>query len=622
MCGIFGYIDPPETQTPSDIAPKFLKALHHRGPDGHGVQKIKNGKYHLTLGHTRLSVIDIKGGAQPFGRDDFWLTYNGEVFNFQDLRKDLKQSETFFATNSDTEVVFNLLKEKGETATSELNGMFAFAFWNPFERKLLLARDRHGIKPLYYYFDGKTLVFSSELSSLFLHPKVRLRPEKEGIGTYFYHGYNLPPLTPYKNIFQLAPGSQLIWHEGKITTEPYFQMALENPHPCPFNEAKDRTRRLIRESVARQMISDVPLGVFLSGGIDSSIVSFEAARISKRKLKTFSIGFKDKSFDESSHAKKMAKMLETDHHELVLNEDILLEGIDKILDDLPHPFADYSIVPTTFLSKLAREHVTVALGGDGADEFFGGYPTYKAFHYAKVLKLIPYKILKDFINPLIGELAVKDEYQSLEWKLKRFFHRYLPQDQARHLSWMSVVALSELNKISDEGACLKASEELIKGTRRDQGLNRILSLDQRSFMIHNVLAKVDTASMAYSLEVRPPFLDNNLTDYIRSLPGHYKVKGRCTKYLLKESYRGDLPDDILFRSKHGFSVNLAHWMRGPLKQLVEQTLQDASFFDFFQISKPYFKQSFERHIHLQEDTSRVLWALVVLRRHYQRVANG
>lgn len=610
MCGIAGFISGGERP---GLLGRMLEQIAHRGPDGHGQWQGRAEGWRVELGHHRLAIIDPAGGAQPLtGRGT--LSFNGEIYNFRELRSELAGRGAAFRTESDTEVLLTALEIDGAAKTlPRLNGMFAFAFWQG--NRLLLARDRAGIKPLYYApLANGEMVFASELSAVLEHPLVARKIDPAALAEYFFLDYCQPPSSFVAGVRKLEPGTFVEWENGKLShPRPYWQLAASEQTALPPEKdlAADLWRRL-GAAVERQMISDVPLGLLLSGGIDSSAIAVLAAKTSPRPLLTFSIGFEDPTFDESAHARTMAKAIGSEHAERIFSETALLAEMETVLSRLDEPVADPSLLPTSLLARLASESVKVALGGDGGDELWAGYPTYRAASLASAYQRLPGVLRHRLIPAAVGMLPVSDAYQGFEWKAKRFAQRWDDDPLRRHFRWMSNTDISDLPAIRPGLNVEKFWSKLPK----PDPLTNDLALDFLTYLPGSVLAKVDRASMAQGLEVRPPFLDTEFVDWSFSIPFRYKLRDGQSKYLLKMAAAPFLPRSILERPKKGFGIPLGRWLRGPLAPALEAVLRESPLWDFLQ--RDTFRAWQREHLAGRVDRSKPLWALIVLDRWAQR----
>lgn len=613
MCGIAGFVAHPRERDP---LPAMLARLRHRGPDGEGRWDGRAGDRVVSLGHERLSIIDLEGGRQPLSNEDGtrWITFNGEIFNFPELRRDLERAGHVFRTHSDTEAIVHHLEQRGTRGLADLNGMFAFAHWNDATGELLLARDRAGIKPLYWaeLADGG-VVFASELAALMAHPGAPRALDRDGLASYFFSDYAHPPTTLVRGVHKLAPGHFVVWRAGRVSApEPFVRVGERRLHVDPSRGDQPLADELwdrLGAAVGRQMLSDVPVGVFLSGGIDSSSVAVLAQQRAGVRLKTFSIGFDDPAFDESAHARLVARHVGSEHVEEILAPSTLLEIVDPALSGLDEPFADPSFLPTWLLSRLAARHVKVALGGDGGDELWAGYPTYKAHLAAPLYGALPAAVRDRVIRPLVDRLPVRDGYQTWEWKAKRFTQRFDRDRATRHLRWMSSADLPDLADALG-GAPRPATLDHRPAESGDR-VNDTCLLDFTTYLPGSVLTKVDRASMAHGLEARPPFLDNEFVDWSHSVPGRFKLRGRTTKFLLKKAALRHLPPEIVLRPKKGFGIPLATWLRGPLDAHLRRAL-DTDVLWASGLVEPTWRRWAEEHRAMRVDHAKPLWALVVL----------
>ena len=612
MCGFVGFVQ--RARAPEQLSP-MLRRIIHRGPDGEGTWSAAHEDWFAALGHRSLAIVDIVGGVQPMSTPSgsMHLAYNGELYNFRDLRGELEKDGVSFRTRSDTEVLLRHTEKHWASELQALNGMFAFALWDQEQGRLLLARDRVGIKPLYYanLADGG-IAFASELTALLEHPRVARKLSAAGLESYFFSDYVSPPLTLVEGVSKLPPGHYLEWKGGRAS-EPrsYFKLSgsetsVSNASPKAL--ARDLWSRL-GAAVERQMMADVPVGVFLSGGIDSSCVATLAQRCSRTPLRTFSIAFDDPTFDESAYAREVARRIGSIHIEEKLSEANLIDVLDVALSQLDEPLADPSYLPTFLVSRLAASHVKVALGGDGGDEIFGGYPTYLAHQAARLYKWLP---RHDALAALISKLPERDSYQSLEWKLKRFAQRWDDDTGRRHLRWMSDLDLDDLRSgvPSARGVIPAVLDAALAGL--PESTNGLLALDFRTYLPGSVLTKVDRASMAHGLEVRPPMLDNELVGWAFGLPSSLKLRRGRSKALLKLAAHGHLPDAVIERKKKGFGIPLRVWLRGPLRARLAKALEPSPLWSSGLLSREAFVGWAGRLDARTGDYSKALWALIVL----------
>ncbi|MES1164934.1 MAG: asparagine synthase (glutamine-hydrolyzing) [Verrucomicrobiota bacterium] len=630
MCGIAGFI---ARDVDPAALPRMLAAIEHRGPDGEGRWQHQFGPWQVVLGHRRLAIIDLAGGIQPMVNEDgrVAITYNGELYNDPPLRAALEQRGHVFRTrNSDTETILHHLEEHGTDGVPALDGMFAFAVWDGRSGQLTLARDRCGIKPLYYAeLPGGGLAFGSELTAVLAHGGIDRALSGAGLGSYFFSDYVHPPHTIVSAVKKLPPGHTVTWRDGRLEApRPFWRLNVAGDDRVAGDDGA-RAERLwtaIEASVEAQLVSDVPVGIFLSGGIDSSTVAAAAARTSRRRMTAFAIGFEDPTFDESGYARLVADELGVELVTEKLHADNLLEIADAALDLLDEPLADPSYLPTFLLSRLAARHVKVVLGGDGGDELWGGYPTYKAHRAAAIYAAIPHMLRRQVIARAIGALPIADRYQSLEWKLRRFTERFDDDRVTRHLRWMSNVDLPELAQAIPAARGITPATLEMPHPSGGDWLNTILALDFATYMPGSVLTKVDRAAMAHGLEVRPPLLGNAMVDLAFSLPSRDKVRaklgGATSKFLLKRAVRGRIPDEVIDRPKKGFGIPLAAWLRGPLAPRVQAVVRESPLWDLGCADQAVFVRWFDEHRDRRRDRSKPLWALYVLDRWLRRNGGG
>jgi len=624
MCGFAGFI---AREADPAALPRMLREIAHRGPDGEGTWEGTAGPWQVVLGHRRLAIIDLAGGVQPMTNEDgrVVITYNGELYNFQKLRVELeRQGHRFRTRNSDTETIVHHMEQHGAAGVASLDGMFAFAVWDASAERLTLARDRCGIKPLYYaeLADGG-LAFGSELTAVLAHGGIDRALGAEGLASYFFSDYVHPPYTIVGGVKKLPPGHTLLWERGRLQTpRAFWQVPTAVAAPADDDALAERLWGEIERAVEAQLVADVPVGIFLSGGIDSSSVAAAAARRAGRRMTAFSIGFEDATFDESAYARMVAAELGVEHVTETLREENLLEIVDLALDKLDEPLADPSFLPTFLLSRLAARHVKVVIGGDGGDELWGGYPTYRAHRLAAIYGAIPGWIRGHLIEPAIARLPVDDRYQSLEWKLRRFTGRWDDARTVRHLRWMSSVDLPDLPRAVPAARGLRPATLSARVPPGDDWMNQILALDFSTYMSGSVLTKVDRASMAHGLEVRPPLLDDALVDFAFGLPSRVKLRGGRLKYLLKRAARGRIPDAVIDRPKKGFGIPLAAWLRGPLAPRLDAVMAESPLWDLGLIERATFAGWNDEHRGSRRDRSKPLWALYVLDRWLRRTGAG
>jgi asparagine synthase (glutamine-hydrolysing) len=613
VCGIAG-IAGHDIAEPARVA-SMLAALQHRGPDDEGVAMFDDA----SLGVRRLSIIDLARGHQPMANEDtsIFAVQNGELYNFLELREELKRRGHVFTTESDTEVLPHAYEEFGDDFLSRLRGMFAVAIWDTRRRRLVLARDRFGKKPLVYAQIGRSIAFASEIQALLKLPIAR-DIDPSAIREYLQLGYIQAPRTGFAAIRKVRPGHALVFEDGAVRGErPYWQLSLAPKLDLTEDEAISEVRRTLEESVRLRMLSDVPLGAFLSGGLDSSsVVAFMAAN-SETPIKTFSIGFADRSFDELRYARLVAQRFATDHHEFTV-EPSALEVLPMLVRHLGEPFADSSIVPSYYVARTARQHVTVALNGDGGDEVFGGYDRYRAAQAAGTFAQLP-RPFRSLIALASRRLPRAAWTPSVVRRARRLGAVVdLPSDQ-RYLSFIAYFADTE--EIVGERLAMTAAPRLdLSGDGEGSELERLMLFDVRTNLPGDLLVKMDIATMAVSLEARSPFLDHKLAELVAHLPTRLKFRGLGSKSLLRRAMRGTLPDEVLDRSKMGFGVPVGRWMRGPLRPLLEDTLLASP--DRGLVKRDVVRRLVGEHVAGTADHGYRLWALLMLELWLQHVVNG
>jgi asparagine synthase (glutamine-hydrolysing) len=624
MCGITGQvnsdIDHPVDQ---DVLARMSHIIRHRGPDSDGFYVRGN----VGLAIRRLAVIDLAGGDQPLSNEDgsVWVVFNGEIYNFQELRARLENKGHRFRTHTDTETIVHLYEEYGVACVNFLHGMFAFALWDVRHRRLLLARDRLGKKPLYYAEHDGALLFGSELKCLLQYPGFPRDPNFRAIQHYLGLQYIPDPLSAFNGVCKLPPAHRLIWENGQVRVERYWQLNYEPKIQESLADLEDELLERLREAVRMRLVSDVPLGVHLSGGIDSSIVTALAADLTSRAVKTFSIGFEEERFSELPYARLVAERYATDHHEFVVRFDDIPELIRKLAKHFDEPFADPSAVPVYLLAQRTREHVTVALNGDGGDELFAGYARYGLDRYANVYGRLTSLIGDGLLPELMSFLtAPVDRPGEVNWiaGVKRLPQAARTTQKANILRWGSYFTDEMKDRLwnDDLAAVLQSSlrhteqwlSDLFDQAPARSLLDRTLSVDTRSYLSGDLLVKADRMTMAHSLEARSPFLDQELQAWAARLPECCKLKGNSHKYLLKRACGRLLPAKLLKRGKQGFGIPLAAWIRGPLVKWVQEMLLDPQARIARYLRCDYVRQLFEEHVRGSENHGNRLWALMML----------
>lgn len=558
----------------------------------------------MSLGAVRLKIIDLNGGEQPMRSDDSdtVIVFNGEVYNHGELRRELEGLGARFRSKCDTEVVLRAWLHWGIESFQRLRGMFAFAIWTETEQRLVLCRDRLGIKPLYIHQRGDDLYFGSELKTLFAHDEIERRIDPVGLNLYLSLNYIPGPYTAVDGICKLPPGHWLEWRDGTVRSDAYWTLRFD-PKPATLDAAKEELDALLKASVAEHLVSDVPLGVWSSGGLDSSTIVHYASAAAGRTLKTFSVSFAGRSFDESRWFREVAAKYGTDHHEFDLNpEQELRDTIERMSYYSDEPSSDAGALPVWFLSKMCRQQVTVALSGEGADELFGGYNTYLADEYAAKLRLVPGG-LRRFGAAAARMLPVSDEKIGFDYKVRRMLEGSLLPPQEAHLYWNGTFSARERRTLLAPGL-YRDWPALLNGD--------FLYVDQNYYLPDDILYKTDRMSMAHSLEVRPPFLDHRIVEFAARLPHELKINGSTLKYVLRELMRDKLPESVLTRKKEGFDIPAHQWLRTCLKPLVLETINRESVAATGLFSWPVLHRYLAEHLDRRANYGYHIWGLLTL----------
>jgi asparagine synthase (glutamine-hydrolysing) len=620
MCGITGLL-----QNAGSVDVRLLErmngALVHRGPDDAGTWIAPDGRVGLAM--RRLAIIDLPGGRQPLANEDgsVRIVFNGEIYNFQSLRDELEKKGHRFSTLSDTEVIVHLYEEEGVECVRRLRGMFAFALWDAKRERLLLARDRFGKKPLVYWDNGGRLAWASELQALKILPGFPSDIDPVAIDLYLTLQYIPSPRTVYRGVFKLPPAHRLVWEKGRSRVERYWDLPLEAPPLLmDLEEAKAEIRRRLTEAVRLRLISDVPLGAFLSGGVDSTIIVGLMSGLSDRPVKTFSIGFEEAEFSELGFARETARRFGTDHAEFVVKPD-MAEVLPLLARHYGEPYGDPSALPTYCVARETRRHVTVALNGDGGDENFAGYLRYQAAKIASLFDVLPRSL------PALARRAAEFLPEGLGakgfgWRFKRLLDGALERDPAaRHLSFARFFSEDEKRALYSEAFSASAPggeplRYLQAAFGRAAGLdpvNRNLYVDFSTYLPENLMAKVDIATMAVSLEARSPLLDHEFAEFVFRLPGSWKLKGFTRKWIFKETFRDLLPPAVQSRGKMGFGIPLGPWFRkGALRRLFDETALAPDGFGRDYFRKGAVRSMFDEHLSGRRDHGFKLWALLML----------
>jgi asparagine synthase (glutamine-hydrolysing) len=571
MCGIAGFTRLSGVWD-REVASRITQTLRHRGPDQQGVYDGSE----ITLCAVRLKIIDLAGGDQPIVSDDGGtaIVFNGEVYNHREIRRELERLGHRFRSQCDTETVLRAFMEWDTACFQRMRGMFGVALWSEAKKRLVLARDRMGIKPLYYYRCSDDLYFGSELKAILEHAHIPRCLDESGLDRFLSVNYVPGDRTLIEGIHKVPPGHLLEWRRGKFRMESWWELPQEGARDYSLNAAKEELEALLRASLREHLVSDVPLGVWASGGVDSSTILHYAAEQCEGRLKTFSVSFRGRSFDESAYFREVARVYGTDHHEFDLNPETELESaIGDFAYYSDEPSADAGALPVWFLSRMSRQYVTVALSGEGADELFGGYETYQADRLARQLRLTPRWLRRCAHRALERYVPVSDEKIGLEYKLKRGIEGSLLDADEAHFFWNGTFSSEQLRAIRRGGGDNGLTELARQAATGNDGMvERYLRVDQNYYLPDDILYKTDRMSMAHSLEVRPPILDHRIVEFAARLPARLKIRGWRQKYLLKELMRGKLPERVLKRKKTGFDIPTHEWFRGPLRQLLMDTL--------------------------------------------------
>ena len=616
MCGIAGF-----TQFSHDFGgqvslKKMGDAIKHRGPDAEGQYLEDN----IGLCHRRLSIIDLsESGNQPLVSQDenYIIAFNGEIYNYQPLREELVKQGYPFKTHTDTEVILALFAQLGIACLEKMNGMFAFALWDKTKQSLFIARDRIGKKPLYYYPTGNDVVFASELKAMLTLEQIPRQIRLDAVYDFFAYQYIPDPKSIFENIFKLEPGHYLTIDKNGLQKHQYWDISFKQQNDPGEAQIKKELQKIIRECTVSRMISDVPLGAFLSGGVDSSGIVATMAKNSDKPVTTCSIGFDTKQFNETEFARLVAERYHTQHHELTVHQNVK-DNLKTIVSFFDEPFADPSLVPTFFVSQLARKQVTVAVAGDGGDEVFAGYEKYSIDDVEnKLRKLFP-QVVRKSIFPAISHLLAKFNnklckkgstlLRSLSLEPDMGF--YLSNAQITDAEWENITT-DKTRKALGNYHPSAITTQFYQSSDAPDHLSKILYTDMKTYLPGDILVKVDRMSMANSLEVRAPILDYTLMEFAATIPAKYKYKNGEKKYILKEAFKDDLPDEILYRKKMGFSVPLAEWIRGEIKQLSHEVLFTSSggIREYFNMQSV--QDIWNEHQAETKDHSTLLWSLLM-----------
>jgi asparagine synthase (glutamine-hydrolysing) len=616
MCGICGVVhrDPTRPVDPAMLV-RMRDTMVHRGPDDAGIYTAAG----VGLGHRRLSIIDLATGAQPMANTDrtVWIVFNGEIYNYVELRDAVRGGRHTFTTSSDTEVLVRLYETFGDELVTHLNGMFAFALWDERQRRLLLARDRVGEKPLYYTACDGDLVFASEIKALLQHPSVRAELEPTAVDEFMAYGYVQTPRTIFRDICRVPEGHILEWRNGRISIRQYWDFTFEPDERATFDDHVARVRELLTDAVRLRLRSDVPLGVLLSGGVDSSAVTALLARAGGR-VKTFSIGFDGgPAFNEQAYARRVAREFHTDHHEIILSPQAFRDFVPSFVHHMDEPVTEAAAIPLYFVSKLSAQHVKVVLSGEGSDELFGGYPIYRYMQWIERFRRLPAGVRSAATRALLAATdspKVRKYAQLARLPLDRRYLNVHLYDPALRASIYTPEFQSRL-------AAFDPADRLRPYYRRTETwdvLSRLLYVDTKTWLPNNLLIKADRMSMAASIELRVPFLDHRLVEYAATIPSRFKIKGAEGKHILKRALSGLLPREILYRPKMGFPTPVARMFKGDLSTFVDDMLLDRRAITRGIVDPQAVRRLVDEHRSGRADHQSALWRLIILEQWQRR----
>lgn len=622
MCGIAGILRLDERRPDDRIALQAMReSLVHRGPDGHG--SLIRGPVRLTM--RRLSIIDLEGGSQPMSNETgtVHVVFNGEIYNFAELRESLRGLGHQFRTRSDTETLVHAYEQWGDDFVDHLNGMFAFALWDEERSRLVLARDRAGIKPLYYAQANGALVFASELKALLKSGLVDREMDFKAFGRYLSLEYIPAPGCIVRGVRKLRPGHLLTADAAGVRERAYWELRLErsehDPLPGPEVDQSHAFLEVLKRAVAQEMVSDVPVGVLLSGGIDSSTVAALMTQATDQPVQSFSVSFAERSFDESTFARCVAAHLGTSHHELRVTASDLTEVLPTIVTTVDEPFADPSIVPTYLISRFARQRVTVALGGDGGDEMLAGYSTLQAHRLASIYRAVPGVVRRRLVEPVVARLPASSRYLAFDFLLRRFIQGADAPPWRQHQMWTgalygdakTAVLHPDIRRAIDEPGFEAMLADTAAASGASHPLNRILYQDFKLYLEGDILAKTDRASMATSLETRVPFLNFDVLSHLERVPVGLKLHGLTRKYLLRKAVGHLLPRSIVTRRKRGFSIPVAAWLNHDLRGLVHEYLNESRLRREGVFDPPAVSALLDDHARRARNNAKVIWTILM-----------
>ncbi|MBU3911971.1 MAG: asparagine synthase (glutamine-hydrolyzing) [Candidatus Omnitrophica bacterium] len=630
MCGICGKISLSGNVT-EELIRKMCGVLTHRGPDDEGMwiaagvdSRFRGNDRccNIGLGHRRLAIIDLSpAGHQPMSNEDesMWIVLNGEIYNFIELRETLEKKGHRFKSHTDTEVVLHLYEEKGTECLKDLRGPFAFAIWDSRKERLFIARDRIGKKPIFYTYKNQTLTFASEIKAILQDPEVSAEVNRPAITDYLSYGYTPTPETMFKGIMKLPPAHFMIYEKGNIRLEKYWELDFSKKLKLSEREYCDRTMDMLEECTKIRLISDVPLGAFLSGGIDSSAVVYMMSKLSSKPVKTFSIGFDEESHSELKYASIIAKRFNTEHREYIVRPNAI-ELLPKLVWHYNEPYADSSALPSYYVAQMTRQEVAVALNGDGGDECFGGYERFMAARYAELINKMPIPFKKKIIEAIIKRIPESLEFKDFKTRLRRFLVMSSKSYKERHYNWMAIFNDHEKNSLfTDEfnkEISGRSSFSYLDKAFNECGsldiVDKVMCADIKTNLLDDLLVKMDIATMANSLEGRSPFLDHKMMEFCAAMPSNMKIKGTKLKYILKKALSKALPKEILSRGKMGFGVPLDAWFRNELKGYSYDILMSDKAINRGYFKKEAVKKLLDEHVAAKANNGARIWSLLFL----------
>lgn len=624
MCGIVGIANNNSRAVSLETIERMNRCIEHRGPDDDGFYIKEN----VGLAMRRLAIIDVAHGKQPMHTPDKtkWIVFNGEIYNFQELREDLEKRGHQFYTNSDTEVILHLYDRDGADCVNHLRGMFAFAIWDEIDKSLFIARDRVGKKPLLYSHQANgDLIFGSEFTALLAHPDVSRTVDSEAIDNYLSYLCVPAPQTAFKEIRKLEPAHWLRWKNGEIETKRYWSPDFHKKIKISEEEAIEETTRILREATRLRMISEVPLGAFLSGGVDSSIVVALMAQESEKPVKTFSIGFEEQDYSELKYARRVAEHIGAEYNEFVVKPDAL-EILPTLVEHYGEPYADSSAIPTYYVAKETRKFVTVALNGDGGDESFAGYERHAAMRIAAIYHRLPKVLRKALIETAVNAIPVSELKKSRLRDAKRFLQAASLPKTERYFEWMTTFNRKAKTELYTKDFAAQVFgqnsaglfDEWFAKANGSGILDATLLTDQMTYLPNDLLVKVDIASMANSLEARSPLLDHKVIEFAASLPENLKMRRFETKSLLKKVAARLVPPEVVYRRKMGFGVPLGRWFRGEMKSFVSEVLLSEKSLNRGIVKRATVEKYVREHIEAGRDYTPQIWTLLMLELWFQR----